>query len=50
MHTLDLSRITGDDMSEVPDDIVRDVGDAFRDVGFIYCENHGLSYGDVLRQ
>lgn len=50
LHTLDLSRITGDGYTDVPEDVVRDVGEAFNKVGFIYCENHGLSYGELLRQ
>jgi hypothetical protein len=47
---LDLSRIGGEDYTEVPEDVVKDVGQAFSQVGFIYCEGHGLSYGELLRQ
>lgn len=50
LHTLDLSRIAGEDFTEVPEDVVKDVGQAFSQVGFIYCEGHGLSYGELLRQ
>ena len=50
LHTLDLSLITGEEMDQVPEHVVKDVGDAFANDGFIYAENHGLSYDQVLRQ
>lgn len=50
LHTLDLSLITGDELNEVPQDVVEKVGEAFSKDGFIYAENHGLSYDQVLRQ
>ncbi|KAN0064905.1 hypothetical protein ACQY0O_001962 [Thecaphora frezii] len=50
LRTLDLSKVTGDDFTEVPADVVKEVGDAFNKDGFIYAENHGLSWEQVLRQ
>ncbi|CAO1621569.1 unnamed protein product [Parajaminaea phylloscopi] len=51
LHTLDLSKVIIEgDRTIVPDEIVREVGDAFNNVGFIYAVNHGLSYEQVLRQ
>lgn len=50
LHTLDLSQVTGDQYTEVPDAIVEEVGKAFTESGFIYAINHGLSYDEVLRQ
>lgn len=50
LHTLDLSLITGDEFDQVPDDLVKHVGDAFSKDGFMYAINHGLSYEQVLRQ
>lgn len=50
LHTLDLSQITGDDLTEVPESIVEEVGKAFNESGFIYAENHGLDYEALLRQ
>lgn len=50
LHTLDLTKISGDDLTEVDDEVVAQVGKAFNESGFIYAENHGLSYDDVLRQ
>jgi isopenicillin N synthase-like dioxygenase len=50
LHTLDLSKVGGDDFTEVPDSVVEEVGRAFNESGFIYAENHGLDYEDVLRQ
>lgn len=50
LHTLDLSQVTGDDFTEVPDAVVASVGEAFRTSGFMYAENHGMAYDDVLRQ
>ncbi|CBQ71318.1 conserved hypothetical protein [Sporisorium reilianum SRZ2] len=50
LTTLDLSQITGDDYTNVPDSVVAAVGEAFSRDGFIYAENHGLSWEHVLRQ
>lgn len=50
LNTLDLSKVTGDDFTEVPDDVVEQAGNAFKTSGFMYAENHGLPYEDVLRQ
>ncbi|EPQ30500.1 uncharacterized protein PFL1_02026 [Pseudozyma flocculosa PF-1] len=50
LRTLDLSKVTGDDFTDVPADVVQEVGDAFHRDGFIYAENHGLSWDQVLRQ
>ena len=50
LNTLDLSKVTGDDFTEVPDDLVKTVGEAFRTSGFMYAENHGWTYDQVLRQ
>lgn len=50
LYTLDLSKITGEGFSEVPEQVIREVGDALANVGFIYAINHGLSYDQVLRQ
>ncbi|GAC94239.1 hypothetical protein PHSY_001810 [Pseudozyma hubeiensis SY62] len=50
LHTLDLSTITGEDYTTVPDSIVSSVGEAFSRDGFIYAVNHGLSWEHVLRQ
>ncbi|WFD21134.1 hypothetical protein MCAP1_003391 [Malassezia caprae] len=50
LYTLDLSQITGEGYSQVPEQIVKDLGDALANVGFIYAEKHGLSYDQVLRQ
>lgn len=51
LHTLDLSRVTiSGDHTNVPDDVVRDVGRAFNTIGFIYAVDHGLTYGELLRQ
>ncbi len=50
LTTLDLSTITGDDYTSVPDSVVASVGEAFSRDGFIYAENHGLTWEHVLRQ
>lgn len=50
LNSLDLSKITGDDFTEVPDEVVQEVSESFKTSGFMYAENHGLSYEDVLRQ
>ncbi|PWN51084.1 Clavaminate synthase-like protein [Violaceomyces palustris] len=50
LHTLDLSQVTGDDFTQVPESVVQEVGEAFSKDGFIYAENHGLSWDEVLRQ
>lgn len=50
LPTLDLSRITGDDFTEVPDDLVAEASEAFHKIGFVYGINHGLSWEQVLRQ
>ena len=50
LNTLDLSKVTGPDFTEVPDSLVAAVGDAFNTSGFMYAENHGLPYEEVLRQ
>lgn len=50
LTTLDLSTITGDDYTCVPESVVASVGEAFSRDGFIYAENHGLSWDQVLRQ
>lgn len=50
LETLDLSLITGDDMDQVPESVVEQVGNAFCTTGFMYAVNHGLSYDQVLRQ
>ena len=50
LNTLDLSKVTGEDFTEVPDDLVKTVGEAFRTSGFMYAENHGWTYDQVLRQ
>ncbi|GAK67410.1 clavaminate synthase-like protein [Moesziomyces antarcticus] len=50
LTTLDLSQISGDDFTSVPESVVREVGEAFSRDGFIYAENHGLSWEHVLRQ
>ncbi|SPO30441.1 uncharacterized protein UTRI_06371 [Ustilago trichophora] len=50
LTTLDLSLITGDDFTNVPSSVVSEVGQAFSRDGFIYAENHGLSWSQVLRQ
>lgn len=50
LNTLDLSAVTGDDFLQVPDDVVEQAGHAFQTSGFMYAENHGLAYEDVLRQ
>lgn len=50
LTTLDLSTITGDDFTSVPPSVVASVGEAFSRDGFIYAENHGLSWAQVLRQ
>lgn len=50
LHTLDLSEISGSDLTEVPDSVVEEVGKAFNESGFIYAVNHGLDYEDLLRQ
>ncbi|PWY97905.1 Clavaminate synthase-like protein [Testicularia cyperi] len=50
LSTLDLSKITGDDFTNVPADVVEEVGQAFSRDGFIYAENHGQSWDEVLRQ
>lgn len=42
--------MTEDGQTVVPEDVVRDVGEAFNTVGFIYAVDHGLSYGELLRQ
>lgn len=50
LYSLDLSLITGEGFSQVPEKVVKELGDAFANVGFIYAENHGLSYDEALRQ
>lgn len=50
LHTFDLSLITGENFDQVPEEVVQQVGEAFSKDGFIYAENHGLSYDQVLRQ
>lgn len=50
LYTLDLSQITGEGYSQVPQNVIDHVGDALHRDGFIYAENHGLSYDQVLRQ
>lgn len=50
LSTLDLSQISGDDFTSVPEQVVHEVGQAFSRDGFIYAENHGLSWDQVLRQ
>lgn len=50
LYTLDLSQIHEESSSPVSEQIVQEVGSAFSDAGFIYVENHGLDYQDVLRQ
>ena len=47
LETLDLSLITGDDMDQVPESVVEQVGNAFCTTGFMYAVNHGLSYDQV---
>ncbi|CAD6887141.1 unnamed protein product [Tilletia controversa] len=50
LKTLDLSKVTGKDFTQVPQDVVKEIGDALHKDGFIYAENHGLSWENVLRQ
>ncbi|KAI0774828.1 Clavaminate synthase-like protein [Trametes elegans] len=50
LETLDLSRVTGDNYENVPEDVVKTIGDAFSRDGFIYATNHGLSSEQILRQ
>lgn len=50
LWTLDLSQVKGDDFTEVPQELVAKVGEAFHRDGFIYAINHGLSWEDVKRQ
>ena len=50
LHTLDLSLVQGEEFDQVPEHVVKEVGEAFSRDGFIYVENHGLSYEQVLRQ
>ncbi|WFD04076.1 hypothetical protein MOBT1_002775 [Malassezia obtusa] len=50
LYTLDLSQVQGENWSEVPEQVVKDTGDALANVGFIYAENHGLDQEDILRQ
>ncbi|WFD01823.1 hypothetical protein MOBT1_000503 [Malassezia obtusa] len=50
LHTLDLSLISGDNFEEIPEEVVKQVGDAFSKDGFVYAINHGLPYEKVLRQ
>ncbi|SNX87830.1 uncharacterized protein MEPE_06541 [Melanopsichium pennsylvanicum] len=50
LTTLDLNQITGSDYTQVPQSVVSAVGEAFSRDGFIYAENHGLSWDQVLRQ
>ncbi|WFD05418.1 hypothetical protein MVES1_000748 [Malassezia vespertilionis] len=50
LHTLDLSKIQGEDFDQVPQDVVEQVGEAFSKDGFMYAVNHGLTHEQVLRQ
>ncbi|KAI0369051.1 Clavaminate synthase-like protein [Pilatotrama ljubarskyi] len=50
LETLDLSQITGDEYENVPEEVVKTIGDAFARDGFIYATNHGLSSEQILRQ
>lgn len=50
LYTLDLAQVTGEGFSQVPEQVVRDVGEALSTVGFIYAKNHGLSEDQVRRQ
>ncbi|KAI0669597.1 Clavaminate synthase-like protein [Trametes maxima] len=50
LESLDLSQITGDNYENVPEQIVKTIGDAFARDGFIYAVNHGLSSEQVRRQ
>ncbi|WFD41734.1 hypothetical protein MPSI1_000370 [Malassezia psittaci] len=50
LHTLDLSQIRGEGFTDVPQEIVEQVGNAFTKDGFAYAINHGLSNEEVLRQ
>ncbi|KAI0645150.1 Clavaminate synthase-like protein [Trametes meyenii] len=50
LESLDLSQITGDSYENVPEQIVKTIGDAFARDGFIYAVNHGLSSEQVRRQ
>lgn len=50
LYSLDLSKIKGENYSEVPESVAKDVGEALHRDGFIYAENHGLTHQEVLRQ
>lgn len=50
LNTLDLSQITGDDFTEVPDSVVQEVSESFARDGFMYAVNHGMSWESVKRQ
>ncbi len=49
LYTLDLGQVSGDEYDHVPPQVVRDVGRALSEDGFMYAENHGLSEAHVLR-
>ena len=49
LETLDLSQITGDAYENVPEEVVKTIGDAFARDGFIYATNHGLSSAQIQR-
>ena len=44
-----MSVITGDEYENVPEHVVKTIGDAFARDGFIYATNHGLSSEQILR-
>ncbi|KAK0545627.1 hypothetical protein OC846_004780 [Tilletia horrida] len=50
LKTLDLSQVKGKNFTEVPQSVVDEIGEALNKDGFIYAENHGLSWDNVLRQ
>ncbi|EIN12439.1 Clavaminate synthase-like protein [Punctularia strigosozonata HHB-11173 SS5] len=50
LQTLDLSTVTGDEYEQVPADVVKTIGEALSQDGFIYVTNHGLRPDEVQRQ
>ncbi len=50
LWTLDLSQVTGENFTEVPQKIVDEAEQAFHRDGFIYAVNHGYAWEDTLRQ
>ncbi|EIN12314.1 Clavaminate synthase-like protein [Punctularia strigosozonata HHB-11173 SS5] len=50
LETLDLSVVTGDEYEQVPESVVKTIGDAFTRDGFIYATGHGLNPETIQRQ